>query len=168
MEALLGVFCSWLHILATTVWLGGMITNLVVVTPAARRALGSPEAVSKLSGLVLSRFRPLVYVSLAVLLVTGIFMSAKHSGNVATGNWWPKVMLLKHILFALMAVNAVFILDRLFPRHRELMTTAPSDAAATAALVAARRRLLLNLVRVNACLGVVVLLLSAIASSLSR
>ena len=66
------LFSVWLHILAATVWVGGMAFFMLVLVPLAR----SP-AVGKNAGALLHwigvRFRAVGWASLAVLVVTGSF-----------------------------------------------------------------------------------------------
>ena len=64
-------FIDWLHILATITWIGGMFTNFVILRPAMGKALSAADA-GKLTGLLMKRFRIVVYVSIVVLGVTGI------------------------------------------------------------------------------------------------
>ena len=61
----------WLHILAATVWLGGMLFLSLVVTPALRRA-GEPRFALEVLRFAGRRFRSVGWTCLAVLLATGV------------------------------------------------------------------------------------------------
>ena len=61
----------WLHILAATVWIGGMLFLVLVVVPWLRKATHSnPAAFLRESG---ERFRNVVWICFGVLVVTGSF-----------------------------------------------------------------------------------------------
>lgn len=74
----------FLHVTAAIVWVGGQLTLSLVVTPAARRALGPPELVALLraSGTRFARLANRFVLPLAV--ATGIAL-ASHRG-VALGD----------------------------------------------------------------------------------
>ena len=59
-----------LHVLAMSVWLGGLAT-LLLVLPAATRELEAPER-SRLLAAILARFSPIALLCVAVILLTGI------------------------------------------------------------------------------------------------
>ncbi|HSQ61882.1 MAG TPA: DUF4149 domain-containing protein [Polyangiaceae bacterium] len=62
----------WVHVIAATAWIGSMIFFAVVVVPTLRRPdlRTSAPALIRAMG---TRFRTLGWVSLVVLIVTGIF-----------------------------------------------------------------------------------------------
>jgi copper resistance protein D len=63
--------CVWLHVLAAATWIGSMIFFATVVVPVARRRelrTGAPA----LMRLVGARFRILGWITLGLLLVTGL------------------------------------------------------------------------------------------------
>lgn len=62
-----------LHGLAAVVWVGGMAFAYCFLRPAAGRALEAPQRLALWRG-VFARFFPVVWVSIAVLFVTGYFM----------------------------------------------------------------------------------------------
>ncbi len=62
-----------LHLFSAMVWMGGMTAMLFAVRPSAIATLQSPERLRFLAQ-SLQRFFVLVWVSIAVLLVTGVAM----------------------------------------------------------------------------------------------
>jgi putative copper resistance protein D len=63
--------CVWVHVIAATAWVGSMIFFAVVVVPVLRR----PDLRATAPALIRSmgaRFRALGWVSLGVLVVTGV------------------------------------------------------------------------------------------------
>lgn len=62
-----------LHALAAVVWVGGMVFAYWFLRPVAGRSLDSPERLKLWHG-VFARFFPVVWVAIAVLLITGYYM----------------------------------------------------------------------------------------------
>ena len=94
----------WLHMLATVVWIGGLVALALLVLPAVQRSL-EPEARAAFLDQIQRRMESLGGFSLFLLLATGMFqMSANPNfeGYLAYTNPWGKAMLLKHGLFVLM------------------------------------------------------------------
>lgn len=68
---LLYLFSVWLHILAATAWLGGMLFLVLVVVPWMRR--GGREHAALILRETGARFRDVGWVCFAIVLVTGSF-----------------------------------------------------------------------------------------------
>lgn len=62
----------WTHILAVTVWLGGMFFLVLVMVPATRR-LEERSTAARLISWTGKRFRWIGWISLSLLLLTGAF-----------------------------------------------------------------------------------------------
>lgn len=62
----------FLHLLATVVWIGGIVMILLVILPGAKAALRSVPMVSRLMKEITKRFTPMANISILVLIVTGI------------------------------------------------------------------------------------------------
>jgi uncharacterized membrane protein len=77
---------QWLHLAAGIVWLGGMTLLLWAVRPAAI-ALLPPEQRLPLLHRVLSRFFVLVWLAIAVLLATGLWMFGSADMKLAPRGW---------------------------------------------------------------------------------
>lgn len=88
------------HLIATVVWIGGLITLTVFVWPETKRALANNPAIYAFLTRVRKRFVPLTNLSLVVLVFTGFFQmtaSKYYDGFLALENDWSRLMLLKHI-----------------------------------------------------------------------
>lgn len=98
------------HLLATVIWIGGLVILAILVWPETRRALaGSPMLLSLLTRLR-QRFFPLTNLSLAVLVVTGLFQMTgdpNYEGVLQFSNDWSRAMLLKHIAIAGMFISGL-------------------------------------------------------------
>lgn len=102
----------FVHITATTIWIGGMLITMILVWPTMRRGLeGNPALYGVLSGLR-KRFYPISNLSLMALIVTGLFQMASdpnYDGFLTFDNPWSQLMLIKHILIVLMALAGIVL-----------------------------------------------------------
>tara|TARA_R110002095_G_scaffold102744_2_gene90090 strand:- start:546 stop:1007 length:462 start_codon:yes stop_codon:yes gene_type:complete len=133
-----------LHLLAAVYWVGGMLVMLLAVRPAAVELLEPPLRLPLLAG-VLSRFFVGVWVSLVVLLVTGLWMLFMVFGGFAYTGLHVHSMLL---LFLLMA--AIYLYLFLSP-YAVLKASLKEKDFPRAGVQMGRIR---KLVMINACLGV--------------
>ena len=95
------------HLIATIIWLGGLVVLLLFVWPTARRVLSDDAAFYALLQRLRQRFVPLTHFSLAVLIVTGLLQmtaDSHYEGVLQISNEWSRVILLKHI-----AIGGMFI-----------------------------------------------------------
>ena len=153
------------HLMATVIWIGGLMVITALVVPAARRALGdgSIELLRRLR----TRFTPISNLCLVVLFVTGMFqMSAdsNYDGLLQFNNSWSVAMLLKHVATIGMVVFALVLQYGVVPaleRATLLLERGKGDAAETARL----RRREDALMWANIALAVVVLACTAYATA---
>jgi uncharacterized membrane protein len=88
------------HLIATVVWVGGLVILGVLVWPEARRALAEKPELYRFLARLRSRFMPLTHFSLVVLVVTGLFQmtgDTNYDGMLQFTNEWTRVILLKHV-----------------------------------------------------------------------
>jgi uncharacterized membrane protein len=153
----------WLHMLATVTWIGGLAALALLVLPAARAALDAP-LYARLLEAVQRRLDPLGWLSLAVLVGTGMFqMSANpnYQGFLAVSNRWAAAILVKHIVFLGMTAASAYMTWGLLPAlRREALRAARGLGAAGIGRLQRRQGMLLSL---NLILGLIVLLLTALA-----
>ena len=153
----------WLHMLATVAWIGGLVAVVILVLPAAKKTL-EPEIYANFLEQLQRRLDALGWLSLAVLLATGLFqMSANpnYEGLLSISNRWAASMLLKHILFIGMIGVSAYLTWGILPTLRRIaMRQAKGLDAQEAAQLQNRETLLL---RINLVLGVLILGLTALA-----
>ena len=157
-----------LHLLATVIWIGGIVMILFVILPGAKNALESTPMVSGLMKDISKRFTPMANISILVLIVTGIVIA--HYEKNFTGFWdfnnsWNIIIFLKHSFVTLMIIIHFYRGLILNPRIGKLS----NESQATPPLfsqVARLQKFSLALVKTNLILGLIVLLLSGISSSL--
>lgn len=149
----------WLHMAATVVWIGGLFYQSAVLTPAILRIEDSGDILERLR----KRFQPLAWLSLAVLVGTGLVqMSANdnYQGLLSLGNLWSQAILLKHAAVGGMVVVGIYQTWVVQPRLASVALI-KDPARRPNTLVSLRR-----LTRVNLVLGLVVLGFTALARTL--
>jgi uncharacterized membrane protein len=100
------------HILATVVWIGGILIITILVIPEVNRILADQPSLYQVLLRLRNRFAPLSNLALVVLITTGLFqMTAdpNYDGLMKFNNTWSQVMLIKHILIAVMALVGLFL-----------------------------------------------------------
>jgi uncharacterized membrane protein len=97
-----------LHILSAVLWVGGMFFAHQVLRPVAVRQFDPPQRL-QLWSQIFARFFPWVWLSVAVLLVTGYWMVFRLFGGLAAvglhvhimqGLGWLMMLLYLHLYFA--------------------------------------------------------------------
>ncbi|HLF25962.1 MAG TPA: CopD family protein [Anaerolineae bacterium] len=155
----------FLHLIATVVWIGGLVTMALVVWPGLRRAVREEAALAPIIETLDARFKPLANLSLAALIITGLIQmnaSPLYNGLLNLSNVWAQAIFFKHIsIIGMIGVGALmnFGVQPALQRHALLLAAGAADAAEAAHL----HRRLNRLTQLNLALGIVVLVLTAIA-----
>jgi putative copper resistance protein D len=150
-----------LHMIATVVWIGGIVFMALVVTPAIK---GEPES-ARVFAAIRRRFAPLAGLSLAVLIVTGMVQltsSTHYVGFLNLSNTWAKAVLLKHIAVGGMIATALYMSLVIQPDIRRMAMLLSAGKAKPAEMEALTRRQA-RAAQANMVLAIVVLLFTAIA-----
>lgn len=90
-----------LHILAAVTWVGGMIFLSLVLAPLVRSRKAVPEFMALFRSAAL-RFRPIVWVAIAILVMTGPMLLSLSGVAVASPSSWPGIVIVKLTLVALL------------------------------------------------------------------
>ena len=154
---------NWFHLLATVVWIGGIITNLTVVQPSARESL-EPPVMGRFMDSFIRRLRPLIYASMAVLAVSGIIMmllNRHYLGLFDFGNLWTQFVLVKHILVLVIIILGVYMLGVIFPKMGRLAAKGPSPQ------LGKLQKLQIRLGMTSVTIALLVLLFTAITGAVS-
>ncbi len=153
---------SFLHLLATVMWIGGMATNILVTLPSAREVL-EPAVSGRLIGAITKRFRRLVWGSLITLLLSGVPLTLLNENFAGLGridNTWSQVVLVKHLFVIAAVLLSVYSFEVLTPKMARLAAKGPSPELLKA------QKLQLRMASTGFVLGLIILLLITIALSL--
>lgn len=148
MSQILISLSTWLHALATVVFIGHFVLLAGIYLPALRK---DGSALSEIS----RRSRPWMYAALVVFMVTGTHLMLIDSGYLGFmdfGNFWGIVMLVKHILVIAMIALGFW--------YNAILRVGPMMSSNNPEQAVVRFR---NYVNVMAVCGVLVLLLTAFA-----
>lgn len=99
-------FALLLHVLAATVWVGGMFFALVCLRPAAAELEAALR--TRLWANVLTRFFPWVGMAIVVLSVTGLWMMFELPGGMRGAGVHVHLMLGLGLLMMLLAAHIYF------------------------------------------------------------
>lgn len=153
----------WLHMIVTVTWIGGLAVISMLVIPIARKNLDS-EAYAKFIRAINKRLDPAGWFGLAGFTVTGLIqMSANpnYEGFLAVSNPWSQAILIKHILFFLIIGLSAYQTWQVTPAiERAALLRATGKPADQENELQRKEQ---NLMRANLLLGVIILLLTAIA-----
>ncbi len=139
-----------LHGLAAVVWVGGMAFAYWFLRPAAGRALEGPQRLALWRG-VFTRFFPVVWIAVVVLLVSGYYMVLGPFGGFDT------VGLHVHVMHGLALVMTAIFAHVFFAPWKRFRRAVDRIENETAARELDRIR---RLVAINLALGLVVVLVA--------
>jgi copper resistance protein D len=90
-----------LHLLAAVTWIGGMVFLSLVLAPLVRGRKAAPEFMALFRSAAL-RFRPIVWVAIAVLLATGPMLLSLRGISATSPASWPGIVTVKLTLVGLL------------------------------------------------------------------
>lgn len=153
---------NWFHLLATVVWIGGIMTNVLIVSPTARKIL-EPPLMGKFFTALVKRFRIFVYTCIAVLVVTGIVIQFLDENYVGfkIGDFWMQVIIIKHIFMLAMVIIGIYLIERVVPKTSKLAAKGPSPE------LDRLQKLPMKLGITNLTLSIIVLFLTGLALTIT-
>lgn len=160
----------FLHLIATIVWLGGLTLMTLVVWPEARSFIARKDQQGVLLAFldrVRKRFYPLANLSLLVLIATGLFQMDKnphYDGLLQITNDWTKAILLKHVAVLGMLIIGGLMQWGILPALERASLLAQRGLESPDIERLRKRERWLTLV--NVILGLMVLLFTAMATSI--
>lgn len=117
----LSIVSNYLHIIAMSVWVGGMFYIMLVEVPVLRNSLGSSDFTSNMT-LLGKRFQKVGWFLLLILLITGLsnIMLEDSIADMMKNENYAKSIVAKLILFTLMVVNTAIHTFYLGPKMSNL------------------------------------------------
>ena len=157
----------WAHLLATVVWVGGLVTLNVFLIPAARKTLPADQF-ARLLGAIQPRLQQIGWFCLTVLIFTGLFQMVSHpnyQGFMVIDSTWAVAILTKHLTVAGMIGVSGYMTWWLGPSLQRMAVLQAHGKAIDEAQAERLRNREALLLELNLLLSVVVLLLTALARS---
>lgn len=139
-----------LHALAAIVWVGGMAFAYWFLRPVAASALNPPERLNLWRG-VFARFFPVVWVAIAVLLLTGYYMVLGPFGG------FGRVGLHVHAMHGLALVMTAIFAHVFFAPWRRFQRAVEHIENESAAVELGRIR---RFIAINLVLGLIVVIVA--------
>ncbi len=155
----------FLHLIATVIWVGGIVVMALVVYPGARRVLG--DGAGTLTAELHRRFSPLAMISLGTLVATGLAqmsVNKNYDGFLSISNAWGVAILLKHLAFAVMTLIGAYSVWGIAPALSRLSLLVSKGKADGNELATLRKREE-RLNQLNLVCALLVLLFTAVARS---
>ena len=147
---------DFLHLLATVVWIGGLIYINLVLMPSLT-AIDPPQR-GKLSGAVAKRFTILAWCAVIILLITG-YLKTPSGMLFNISNTSAVALTIKHILVLVMIAIGLLVTFVTAPKMKSL---APEPGEPPPPEFLKAQKQLSTLALTNMILGILVLLSVAI------
>ena len=140
-----------LHLLAATVWVGGMFFAYMALRPVAANLLEPPIRLTLWSQ-VFKRFFPWVWMSILLLLASGLWMLFMHFGGIKLVGVHVHIMIILGIIMMLIFAHVYY---GPFKRLKEAVTIEDWPTGA------AKLNQIRQLIKINLILGLIVVVIAA-------
>jgi uncharacterized membrane protein len=153
-----------IHLLATVVWIGGIVLLTLFAWPALKRG----TLTANQWWIIQRKFVLWANISMVLLLITGFYqmtVDSNYHGFLNFDSKWAVAILLKHIAYIVMVGITVYLQAVLYPamsRAAILAEQKPQLGAAESEQIQKREILLL---RLNLLFAVIVLVFTAVATA---
>lgn len=120
-----------LHVLSTSIWVGGTVALVFIGVPAIRRLEGEARAVAMRA--LGHRWRPIGWTAMAVAILSGLWLTERHGGfhHAALDSDFDRTLIVKSVLVALLVVGGVLHDFVLGPRLQRELRGGAATAPAT-------------------------------------
>ncbi|MFW9974201.1 MAG: hypothetical protein ACFFDQ_02895 [Candidatus Thorarchaeota archaeon] len=158
-QIVLGIL-NWLHLASTVIWFGGLTTNVLVLMPSLRMTL-DPPVIGSFMNTYMKKFRPLVYISMLVIVVTGATITAIiNPSYLSLTSEWAVALLIKHVLVAFAIIASIYSFEVLAPKVAALGAKGPSPE------LARLQAIQLSAAKIAVIVAMLILLLTGIQTAL--
>ena len=145
----------WIHFLAAVTLVGSLVATSILVLPAAQTL--DPLDQLNLITVIQKRMEPAVWLSLSVLIVTGLFqmsLNIHYNGFLSVSSQWTIAILVKHILVVMLIVASAVQTWDVLPTIRRLLLRKDKASQEEASKLQSREAWLL---RANLILAILIL-----------
>lgn len=157
-------FSYWIHLLATVLWVGGLMLMGIVAWPALqKRTLATSHWLD-----LQKRLTPWTNASLVILLVTGFLQmtnDVNYTGFLQIDSLWAQAILIKHVAVLAMILIGGYIQWRVHPAMVRTALLAQKRPHLAEEEQEALLRREIRLLRLNMVCAVAVLFFTAVATA---
>ncbi|GIK60270.1 MAG: hypothetical protein HND39_11240 [Ignavibacteriota bacterium] len=146
---------NFLHLLATSVWIGGMIYMHLILLPSLK--LIDAQQSGKLMGIISKKFSITAWISIIILLITG-YLKTPAEMLLNTSSQSGIILTAKHILILCVIAVGLIIAIRIVPKLRGSM---PKPGEAPQAEFIKSQKILHTLATINLTLGLLIIVLAS-------
>jgi uncharacterized membrane protein len=150
--------------LAAVAWLGGLASIAILILPAAKRSLDTPDQLALIEAMQ-RRLEPLAWFSMATLALTGLFQMSvdpHYDGFLSTTGQWSLAILTKHIFGIFMVVASAVQTWEVLPAIRRGLLQSQKGVGDAKELMRLQRQET-RLLRLNIVLSIFILAATAFA-----
>lgn len=151
----------FVHLIATVIWLGGLVISAVIALPAYKQNNLSENQWTILQ----AKLIPWINGSLIVLLISGFYqmtVDSNYTGFLSIDSTWAWALLLKHVAFIGMVLVTVYEQFKLYPEMKRMAMLAESGKSADIITLTEKST---KLLRLNLILAGLILFFTAIATA---
>lgn len=151
----------FIHLIATVIWLGGLVISAVIALPAYKQNNLSNNQWTALQ----TRLIPWINGSLIVLLISGFYQMTNdesYSGFLSIDSTWAWAMLFKHVAFIGMTLVTIYEQFKLYPEIKRIALLVDSGKMTNQTSLTQKST---RLLRLNLILAGLVLFFTAIATA---
>jgi uncharacterized membrane protein len=159
----------WIHMVATVIWLGGLISISFVILPFIQKKMNGAEKEKILDGLQ-QTLNPIGWFCLVILVGTGMFQMSAHpsyQGFLAIENNWAVALFLKHIFIVFMVIAMGYLTWFVIPGLKRIALKQKLGKEIDEHELSRYRNQEKLILRTNSILAIIVLIFTAWARSVS-
>lgn len=162
-------FSYWLHMVATVIWLGGLVTTAFFILPFVHENFGS-EQKEKIITTIQKKLNPLGWLCLFILTGTGMFQMSEHpsyDGFLSIDNSWAIALFIKHLVIVLMVLAMGYMTWFVLPGLRRISLKLKLGKEVDQNSILKLRKQEKLIIWINLALALLVLVFTAWARSVS-
>jgi uncharacterized membrane protein len=162
MKDVILVLCNFFHLTATVIWIGQAVLSGLIYMPLFNQQLKGPALGAMMTGMI-KKAGPWIIASIFVFIATGIPLTLWNENVSDPTHPWSMMIYIKHAFVLIMIVLAVYTGRVAFPKLQKAMSAVSSKEATPQPQVLAAMKRMKIIGRIVTLLGLIVLLITAIA-----
>lgn len=121
---LIEVFMLWLHLFSATFFVGGSFFFWLIIIPVSHLLTTDESERTQIIGKIAKRFGKSIHLTLAVLILTGLFNASWYVSSVGNLLSYPGTIFLAKIVLVIVLISLIYVHNVYFGRK---ITSAAKD-----------------------------------------